>query len=306
MSYRRGEKDLVSCVPGVCDQGCRSVCLSSFTELGCFLQTFMIAALQRLQWGSFGSFWVPGIKFWLHVGCFWRSLETLGQFLKQCVLGGSALSLGMDSFRFICLSTDDGKEEVQSGAVPAVGSLWNHFYLESFERVACFTLTPKLAAFQQGSSNSCLCLAVKVHWQMLLELWAVCLHFCCWLLLVAMVDSMFLSIIWPSVACLHWLSNFIEQLASAEWDETAFVFWHTEVVAKFIRAGGNIAWELCFPCIHNTLKSLSCLYLGAGVLSSVHLNAHQKRLNTGGKFMKCLLASGGSGLLSKKVRVPTV
>lgn len=161
------------------------------------------------------------------------------------------------------------------------GSVWNKFsfffffFPESFERIACFSLTPMLGAFQQGRSNSCLCLAVKVHWQMLLEPWAVCLHFYCWLLLVAMVDSMFLSIIWPSVACLYWLSNFIEQLASAEWDETAFVFWHAEVVAKFVRAGGNIAWELCPPCIHHTLESLSCLCLGACVLSECSSKATQ-------------------------------
>jgi hypothetical protein len=92
---------------------------------------------------------------------------------------------------------------------------------------------------------------------------------------------MFLSIIWPSVACLHRFSNFIEQLASAERDETAFVFWHAEVLAKFIRVGRNIAWELCFPCVHRALKSLSCLYLGACALSSLHVNAHQKQLNTG-------------------------
>lgn len=109
--------------------------------------------------------------------------------------------MSVDACRFVCLGTDDRKKEVQSGLVTAV---FETFFLpESFERIACFALTPMLAAFQQGSSNSCLCLAVTVHWQMLLEPWAVCLHFYCWLLLVAMVDSMFLSIIWPSVACLY-------------------------------------------------------------------------------------------------------
>lgn len=43
MSYILGEKDLVSCIPGVCD-----VSKSSFTELGCFLQTFMIIALHSV------------------------------------------------------------------------------------------------------------------------------------------------------------------------------------------------------------------------------------------------------------------
>lgn len=201
--------------------------------------------------------------------------------------------MGVDACRFVCLGTDDRKKEVQSGIVTAV---FETFFLPgSFERIACFALTPMLAAFQQGSSNSCLCLTVTVHWQMLLEPWAVCLHFYCWLLLVAMVDSMFLSIIWPSIACLYWLSNFIEEFASAEWDEAAFVFWHAEVVAKFLRAGGNIAWELCSPCIHHTLKSLSCLCLGACVLSSFHLNAHQKQLNTGGKFMKFVSSGMGVG-----------
>lgn len=64
--------------------------------------------------------------------------------------------------------------------------------------------SPELAAVEHREAGTVLlCLAGEVHWQMLLEQWAVCLHFCCRLLLVAMVDSMFLSIIWPGVACLH-------------------------------------------------------------------------------------------------------
>lgn len=43
MSHILGESDLVSCVPGVCD-----VSKSSFTELGCFLQNFMIIALHSV------------------------------------------------------------------------------------------------------------------------------------------------------------------------------------------------------------------------------------------------------------------
>lgn len=55
MSYILGEKDLVSLVPGVCNQVYRSVCVSvsSFIELG----YFMIASLpQCLQLGCVCSF----------------------------------------------------------------------------------------------------------------------------------------------------------------------------------------------------------------------------------------------------------
>ena len=103
-----------------------------------------------------------------------------------------------------------------------VGSWWQ-FWKQFFSWIfleTCMSQSdpPSLQLLNREARTVALCLAVQLHWQMLLEDWAVCLHFCSWLLLVAMVDSMFLSIIWPGVACLRWLSNFIEQLSSTEQD----------------------------------------------------------------------------------------
>lgn len=80
-----------------------------------------------------------------------------------------------------------------------------------------FLLTLKQAIPKMWGVTVIVCLAVMNLWQMLPEKWAVCLHFCYRVPLVAMVDSMFLSIIWPGAACLHSLLNFIEQFG---WNRT--------------------------------------------------------------------------------------
>lgn len=127
-------------------------------------------------------------------------------------------------------------------------------------------------------------LAAGPNWQMLPEKWLVCLHFCYRPPLVAMVDCLFLSIIWPgrSLSALtlkfYWTiqlkQNKIRQLSpfgSLKWFYCGYKSW----------------WNYCkksfsFQWIERDFKPLGDLYSRVCVLSSFSSAFFEKKLCIGG------------------------
>lgn len=134
----------------------------------------------------------------------------------------------------------------------------------------------KLSAEKPGQAVTVvLCLAVEIFWHLLPEKWAVCLHFCNRLPLVAMADSMFLSIIWLGAACLHILlkillnssvqQNKIRQLSFFGQLKCLLHLQQAELLLGKFLLTANIARE------KKSRKSLSYLYSGVRALSSLYL-----------------------------------
>lgn len=122
---------------------------SSFTELRCFLQT-LVYPTRCLQRGSSSSFWVFGMEFWLHVGCFWRALENQGSF-QDSVLW-SALSLGMDSIQ---IRPPPEPRWQKGGGIKwdCDSSIWNNCFLESCERLHVSLWPPSSQLFSREAQT---------------------------------------------------------------------------------------------------------------------------------------------------------